>query len=270
MAWRRAATAGGLRRGGAASASILELADPDSANRNPVRCNLALVHMRQHKYRVAAEVLAELLDDPRYVQAYFQMGQCLSRLQRPDVAEAFTSHSRSLPAMSESNVAISSCEAPGSRYWQPALAVCQDDSRETSPARRTNCAEPVEDSSNLQLRVYLADHYVECHQIQRASREIDVLASRLTEEHPDVRGWRATCLAAERPAEAAEIPRTSACAMRRCRHGDSNWHAFSWSNCASQPERKRPSNASCNKGHIRRRQSCSAGMYEQGEWVQAA
>ena len=116
---------------------FLELADPDSANRNPVRHDLALTYMRQHKYRAAAEVLAELLlDDPRYVHSLFSDGTSVypgfsvrtSRKRSPTIR----GHWR---AVSESNVAISSYEAPGSRYWQPGLAVCQNDSLETSPAR---------------------------------------------------------------------------------------------------------------------------------------
>jgi predicted Zn-dependent protease len=186
---------------------FLELADLKSANRNPVRHDLALTYMRQHKYRAAAELLAELLlDDPRYAKAYFQMGKCLTRLQRPDLAKAFTDHSRSLaPSEREerrdfqlrgSGQPILAARARSlSRRFAGDFAGAEDELRRAL----------VEHPSNLHLRVFLADHYLECHQFKRASEEIDVLASHVTEEHPDVRGWRATCLAAERPGEAADI-----------------------------------------------------------------
>ncbi len=186
---------------------FLELADAGSANRNPVRHDLALTLMRQHQYRAAADILAELLlDDPRYVQAYFQMGQCLSRLQRPELAEAFTDHSRSLaPSEREQRRDF---ELRGS--GQPLLAararsLAKRFAGDFAGAERELRLALAEHPEELLLRVFLADHYLECHQIKRACAEIDVLASRLTEEHPDVRGWRATCLAAEQPAGAADI-----------------------------------------------------------------
>lgn len=66
-------------------------------DRDEVRFQLALAVLKQKRFEDAAAAFAALLaDDPNFDRAYYQMGQCLHRLKRPEPAEALIARSREL------------------------------------------------------------------------------------------------------------------------------------------------------------------------------
>jgi tetratricopeptide (TPR) repeat protein len=190
----------------AGAEKLLERMADDPENGDEVRFELGIALLKQGRPREAAGALAKLLRrSPHFGRAYFQLGQCLTRLRRAEEAEPMFRMSRNLaPSDRELRREIEmrgvGKPAEARRARAKALAL-RGQFREAEAVLRDPAL-----ADNPGAAVFLAEFLVDCLRGREAEEAIRGAARILGEAHPDVRGWRGQALALMgRPREAAAV-----------------------------------------------------------------
>ncbi len=167
--------------------------DPERGDE--VRFELGVSIFKQGQPKRALEVFGSLLErSPHYSRAYFQVGQCLVRLGRPDVAQPFFAMAKTL-APSEREM-VREVEQRGlGKAAEAAKARAKALSLRRQFAEAEKTLRAPELKGNPAAAVYLLEFLVEHHRAHDAEEALRDAAQILGENHPDVQGWRALALA---------------------------------------------------------------------------
>ncbi len=185
--------------------SYLEKAAPDATNRGQVRLELGIAHLKLRQTRAALEQFAILLVlDPYDNKAYFQLGQCLVRLGRTEVAPGmYALANRLAPADREFRR-----ETEYRKVGKPALATrhrAMGYALRGEYARGERILRSVERPGPGDM-VYLVEYLIDLVKVQQARAVIERLQAVVGRTSSDVQGWTAEALILEgRVAEGIRI-----------------------------------------------------------------
>ncbi len=175
--------------------------DPERGDE--VRFELGVSIFKKGEPKRALATFGELLErNPHYSRAYFQVGQCLTRLGQVETAQPFFAMAKTL-APSEREL-VREVEQRGlGKTAEAAKARAKALSLRHQYAEAEKALRGPELNGNPAAAVYLIEWLVEHHRSHDAEAALREASRILGENHPDVAGWRALALAQKGNAQEA-------------------------------------------------------------------